>query len=232
MSVLGKVFSSHAKVEPFPEEPFSEEEKAAPPPPSARYAHQQIFALVHAGKSRKDVYESMQQSAIALKVLIALTLALASATLALGAAELIVIGRSSEPAVIVAASSVVVLAAILGLVGLANLKAALASDDDGKETWAQRLIELYVWTFLSMMLVLLLVGGLYFSAPVDDERVAALMGSRFPSTFAPLADALGVGTAPSAVGDVGAYLHGLRVGGAVLAILLALLMVPTLVLSG
>lgn len=77
-----------------------------------------------------------------------------------------------------------------------------------------------------------MLGITYLSTPVEDSRRVELMGTYFPDRFSELATSLDVdATASTAVADVAALVHGLRVAGSALAIILALLTLPALYLT-
>ena len=185
----------------------------------------------------------------AFRVVTAIVLTLAVASLGLGVAELSLdFGFSSEPALIVAASGLVLASAVLGLIGVANLGPALTADKDGVETWPQRLIEAHVWIGMPATFLLCVVGVSYLASPVDDGTRLTSLATRSPGAFEGVAQSLGAchsdallgssasdeyrgGCAAGVLELASSRMHGLRIGASIVSLCMAALMLGSLGLA-
>ena len=100
-------------------------------------------------------------------------------------------------------ASVVALALVscIGEAGALRLIRDLRQDDDGKETTAQYLVEVYFWAATSLAVVLLVTAAswLAFMAQAEGGDAAVTnTAQKFPSRFVELGDTLGIDTRPRA----------------------------------
>ena len=159
----------------------------------------------------------------------AVLLALALALLAGGIAEVATINVYAEmPLTIVVCAGLAVLA-LLGVAGSARLKAELMEDADGRETTAQRCVEVYFWAMATLCVGVAIVAVSYLVFPNLVDIGAA--GATEPERLQRLAALLGVGAAAGdgTVESVAAFLGTLNAAFAAGALVVIALIVPLLV---
>jgi hypothetical protein len=197
----------------------------------------QIFRAWHGGKSKAEMIVGLRDYTRPFPALVISLLGTCIAAVTLSALQLRLVREGGSPDVLtlltLVASSLLGLACFGALYGNARLKADLAADGDGKETWAQTWLELFFWGAIYLCALLTFAGIAILaneaspSSGVRDELQTT--ASLFPHTFEHIAHAADVDATPNtgSVSKVHAVAQRLRIALASVCLLVVLVALPT-----
>ena len=185
--------------------------------------------LGHARSVRLARWEEVSASWCCFVAGNAVLLALSLTLLAGGIAEMATLNVYAEMPLTIVFCALLAILALLGVAGSARLKAELMEDADGRETTAQRCVEVYFWAMATLCVGVAIVAVSYLVFPnlVDVDAT----GATEPERLQRLAALLGVGAAAGdgTVESVAAFLGTLNAAFAAGALVVIALIVPLLV---
>ena len=153
------------------------------------------FALAHGNASRHEVLLQMSAHVRRFGYANSAVAPLALGVIIISIAERTTLAIFPESIGAAVCAGVLLLCSLAGLVGSCRLINDLQKDDDGKETVAQRILELYFWiaSIVGLVLAGLSIGQL--ALPSDAEHLSHL-ASASPDQFVTLAESLGIDARP------------------------------------
>ncbi|KAL1499524.1 hypothetical protein AB1Y20_011727 [Prymnesium parvum] len=156
-----------------------------------------LFSLHHGGSTRAQVFATLGAWILPFVVANAALLLCSIVLLVFASIEMASVNIFSESPFIATIASCLIVVSLLALTGSYFLRRDLASDEDGKETRSQRLVEVSFWVLFTLNILLFVLGV----AILSNEPLAAQLSEQaayYPDKFIELAEKLQINTTAGA----------------------------------
>lgn len=190
-----------------------------------------LFRAWHHGQAPQEFEEEVKKVSTKLAVQMQLLLWLMLALLTLAFVEVVMIRPGPRAMVEIIIMSFMVLTSLAAIYGQRRLLPDLKKDPDGKETFAQRILEFYFWaSLLSILAVIIISQYLFIDFLQSGASEVANTASLFPRVFQAKAAATGVDATPNTGGVAKAWRLALAFEAtkSVLELLMPIFLIPTL----
>lgn len=127
--------------------------------------HDYWFSRVHDGRSRAEVLHSMERTVDGFMWANCAMLLLAPIVLGVAMVERMTVNVFPEAIGLAIIAGILIVCGVIGIVGASRLRPDLEEDNDGRETPAQQMIEVYFWVVGLLSMGVLLLATLWLSLP-------------------------------------------------------------------